>query len=102
MKTFAAAPLLLTLLALPAAGATTGTTDPRLWPDAQRAFWQEGPGLLLDDGQRAAFLALDEAGRTAFLRDFLDHDPIPETPENELREGVRRRGSLVAREFLSS
>jgi Ca-activated chloride channel family protein len=101
MKTFAIALPLLSLLGLPAGGQSASTADPHLWPDAQRAFLQEGPGLLLDGEQRAAFLALDEAGRSAFIRDFLDRDPIPETPENELREGIRRRWSLVAREFWS-
>jgi VWFA-related protein len=97
MQAFATASLvLLSLLILPVAGAAAeNATDPRLWPEAQRVFWQEGPGLLLDDGQRAAFLALDEAGRTAFIHDFLDRDP-------ELLEGVRRRWSLAAREFLSA
>jgi len=96
MKAFALSSLVLSLLLLPVAGAAAeNATDPRLWPEAQRVFWQEGPGLLLDDGQRAAFLALDEAGRTAFIQDFLDRNP-------ELREGVRRRWSLAAREFLSA
>jgi hypothetical protein len=32
------------LLALPALAAEP---DPLLWPEAQRAFWQDGPALLL-------------------------------------------------------
>src|SRR4051812_41244722 len=106
MKAIAAAPLLLPLLIVSAAASTAASTaaealDPRLWPEAQREFFQEGPGLLLDDAQRVSFLSLDEAGRTAFIRDFYARDPIPETPENELREGVRRRSRLVSRELLS-
>jgi len=93
MKAFAAA-LLLSFLALPLLSQTAGqTTDPRLWPEEQRAFL-EGPGLLLEADQRAAFIALDEAGRTAFIQRFLDQ-------EKDLREGVRRRSLLAAREFLS-
>jgi Ca-activated chloride channel homolog len=96
MKAFvvlASASLVLSFLTFPAAAADV--LDPRLWPEEQRVFWQEGPGLLLDDGQRAAFLALDEAGRSAFIRDFLDRNPA-------LQEGVRRRRSLAEREFLAA
>jgi VWFA-related protein len=85
----------LLLSALPAAAAEP---DPLLWPEAQRAFWQDGPGLLLTEEQRGAFLTLDEAGREAFLRDILTRDPIPETPRNELREGIERRQRLAALE----
>jgi VWFA-related protein len=82
---------------LPAAAAAE--PDPLLWPEAQRAFWQDGPGLLLTEEQRGAFLVLDEAGREAFLRDFLDRDPVPETPRNELREGIERRRRLASLEI---
>ena len=62
-------PILL-LLAVPAL-AQAPEPDPLLWPEAQRAFLQDGPGLLLTLEQRAAFLALDEAGRDAFIGEFL-------------------------------
>lgn len=94
----AVATLLFLLTALPAAAADV---DPLLWPEEQRAFWQDGPGLLLTEEQRGDFLALDEAGRTAFVRDFLDRDPIPGTPKNELREGIERRRRLAALETES-
>jgi Ca-activated chloride channel family protein len=84
MKAFAAVAL-LSFLALPVA-----------------AFGQDDVDLLLDPAQRASYLALDEAGRAAFLESFLDRDPLPATPENELREGVRRRQELADREFLST
>jgi VWFA-related protein len=90
MKALVAVLLLSLAAALPAAGQSA---DARLWPDGQRAFF-EGPGLLLDDAERAAFLGRDEAGREAFLRAFLDRDP-------GLREGVERRARLAAREFAS-
>jgi len=92
MKTCAVSSLLLLLLAAGAAAAEV--KDPHLWPEEQRVFWQEGPGLLLNDEQRAAFLALDDAGRSAFMTDFLDR--------NELKEGVRRRSLLAGREFLAA
>jgi VWFA-related protein len=93
MKAIAVSMLLLMLLALPVRAAAADT-DPHLWPEEQRVFWQEGAGLLLDGTQRAAFLALDEAGRTAFIHDFVS--------QNNLSEGTRRRSSLVAREFLAA
>jgi Ca-activated chloride channel family protein len=90
------------LLALPAlAQPPSPQPDPILWPEPQRAFWQDGPALLLSEEQRTAFLALDEAGRERFIQELLDQDPLPETPANELREGIERRGRLVALEFAS-
>src|SRR3954470_5827436 len=94
-----AAVLLLSFLALPLLSQTAGqSTDPRLWPEEQRAFLY-GPGLLLSGEERAAFIALDEAGRTAFIQRFLDQRFLNQ--ETGLREGVRRRSLLAAREFLS-
>jgi len=83
----------LLLLPLPAAAAPAGAIDPLLWPEAQRSFWQDGPALLLDEEQRAAFLALDEAGREAFIHDFVER--------NELEEGIARRQRLAALETES-
>lgn len=91
--------LILTGLAGFAHPAAAADPDPLLWPESQRAFLQDGPGLLLTDEQRAELLALDEAGREAFIQAFLDRDPIPETPRNELREGVERRLRLAALEL---
>jgi VWFA-related protein len=68
--------------------------DPILWPEPQRAFLQDGPGLLLTPEQRDELLSLDEAGRAAFIERFLA-DPIPETPANELREGIELRQRLA-------
>ncbi len=95
MKAFVIASL-LSLLSLPvAAGAAAAEIkDPHLWPEEQRVFWQEGPGLLLTTEQRAAFLALDDAGRVAFIHDFID--------QNHLGEAVRRRSLLASREFLAA
>ncbi|HEV2844420.1 MAG TPA: hypothetical protein VG477_06220, partial [Thermoanaerobaculia bacterium] len=54
-------------------------SDPALWPEPQRAFWQDGPALLLTAEQRGELLGLDEAARERLIREFLDRDPIPET-----------------------
>ena len=92
----------LILVALPGipvlAQTPAAPTDPTLWPEAQRAFFQDGPGLLLTLDQRETFLALDEAGRDAYIGEMLGRDPIPETPANELVEGIARRRRLVAAE----
>ncbi|MFL6292646.1 MAG: VWA domain-containing protein [Thermoanaerobaculia bacterium] len=64
--------------------------DPILWPEPQRAFLQDGPGLLLTPEQREELLALDEAGRDAFIERFLA-DPI-------LREGIELRRRLAFEE----
>src|SRR4029078_11441014 len=71
------------------------------WPESQRVFLQEGPCLLLPEEQRNRVLSLDEAGREGFIREFLAHDPIPETPENELEQGIQRRLRLAQSEFPS-
>ncbi|MES1242106.1 MAG: VWA domain-containing protein [Acidobacteriota bacterium] len=86
----------LALLMLPAAVVRAGaeSPDPMLWPESQRAFFQDGPGLLLSPAQRRELLALDETGRESFLERFLV-DPIPATPANELMEGIERRRRLA-------
>lgn len=72
-----------------------------MWPEPQRAFLHDGPGLLLTESQRQELLSLDEEGRQRFIEEFLGRDPIPETPGNELQEGIERRQRLVAQEFDS-
>lgn len=89
-------PVLL-LLAVPAFSQETAP-DPLLWPEPQRAFLEDGPGLLLSPEQRAAFLALDEAERERFIEGFL-RDPVPETPAHELQEGIARRQRLAFQEY---
>jgi Ca-activated chloride channel family protein len=93
---------LLFLFALPGfAQAPAAGSDPTLWPEPQRAFFQDGPGLLLSDEERSEILGVDEAGRERLIREVLDRDPIPETPENELRLGIERRMRLVREELPS-
>jgi VWFA-related protein len=74
--------------------------DATLWPESQRAFFQDGPGLLLTPEQRTNLRSLTPEARARWIKEFLDRDPIPGTPANELREGIERRRRL-AQEFLS-
>ncbi|MEA2560253.1 MAG: Ca-activated chloride channel [Acidobacteriota bacterium] len=84
-------------IALLAASPILAAEEPVLWPEQQRAFLQDGPGLLLTPEQQAELIALDEAGRDAFIERFLA-DPMPETPANELREGIELRRRLAFEE----
>ncbi len=88
-------------LALGGAAGAAPEDTPVLWPETQREFLLDGPGLLLDREAREALIAAEPAERERRIRDFLDRDPFPETPENELRAGIERRRRLVRREFLS-
>ncbi len=81
--------------------AAAAPTDPLLWPEAERAFLQDGPGLLLPEAERLRLLAADAAARGQIIRDFLARDPIPETPANELVQGIALRQRLAAVEFVS-
>ncbi|HYO16679.1 MAG TPA: VWA domain-containing protein [Thermoanaerobaculia bacterium] len=69
--------------------------DATLWPESQRAFFQDGPGLLLTPEQRTELRGLNPEARARWIQQFLDRDPIPETPVNELREGIARRRKLA-------
>lgn len=75
--------------------------DPTLWPEAQRAFFQDGPALLLSEPRRQELQVASEAERQRLIEAFLSRDPIPETPANELAAGIERRKRLAAQEFLS-
>jgi Ca-activated chloride channel family protein len=83
----------LPFLLLAAAGAQDAPRpDPLLWPEPQRAFFQDGPGLLLGPQQRSAFLAADEAGREGIIAGFM-------TPE--VRQAIERRRQLANLEVHS-
>jgi VWFA-related protein len=71
------------------------------WPEPQRAFFQDGPGLLLTPQQRQDLLAMTADERERFIQGFLDRDPIPGTPVNELKIGIERRQRLWLQEFSS-
>ena len=74
---------------------------PLLWPEEQRSFLQDGPGLLLSESQIDTLINQDTVGREQFIAGFLAGDPIPETEVNELAEGIERRQQLVGEEFVS-
>jgi len=74
--------------------------EPVLWPEHQRAFFQDGPALLLDNSERQRLLNLDEEGRERFIADFLS-DPVPETAENELTVAIERRRRLAREEVAT-
>lgn len=74
--------------------AANAIAEPVLWPEHQRAFFQDGPGLLVSDSARRGLLTMDEASRERFIASFLA-DPLPETPENELVVGIERRTRLA-------
>lgn len=78
--------------ALPAAA--TVAAEPATWPEDERAFLQDGPGLLLDEATRRGLLAMAADERAAFVARFLA-DPSPETPGNELRAAIDRRRELA-------
>ena len=94
------------LLAVPATGQSSRTQAEQIfdgvlaWPEAQRAFVQDGPGYLLSREQRGALFDLDIAGREAWIRTFFT-DPWPETPENELQAAVDRRRAWVEQGLFS-
>ncbi|MEE8277203.1 MAG: GWxTD domain-containing protein, partial [Thermoanaerobaculia bacterium] len=90
---------LMVLVGLPAE--SRAEDDSVLWPEHQRAFLHDGPGLLLTEAQRDELRAAGPEERERWIEEFLRRDPLPDTPTNELEEGVRRRQSLVRREFLS-
>ncbi|HEY2291584.1 MAG TPA: VWA domain-containing protein [Thermoanaerobaculia bacterium] len=76
--------------------------DPTLWPEPERAFLQDGPGLLLTPEQRTELRGFSPEARARWIQDFLDHDPNPATPVNELREAIARRQRLANDEYLST
>ena len=80
--------------------ALSAAEDPVLWPEHQRAFFQDGPGLLLDSEARRELEAMDAGARERFNTGFLV-DPIPATGENELRAAIERRGRLVREEVTT-
>jgi VWFA-related protein len=93
----------VSLLSAPAAlrGQGLQETDAARWPEEQRSFFQDGPGLLLTPEQRTTLRGYNPEARARWIQEFLDRDPIPETPANELRQGIELRRRLAAQEFLS-
>lgn len=75
--------------------------DPVLWPEPQRAFFQDGPQLLLSDDQRTALTHMDVAARQRWIDELLARDPSADTPASTLREGILRRQRLTASKYVS-
>ena len=75
--------------------------DPTLWPEPQRSFFQDGPGLLMTPEQRTELRALSPEAREQAIQEFLEKDPIPETQDNELTEAIERRRRLADAEYPS-
>ena len=72
-----------------------------LWPENQRAFVQDGPGLLLQPDQLESLVAMSVDEREAWMEEFLATDPVPETELNELTFGIDRRRRLVHLEYVT-
>ncbi|HEY6322654.1 MAG TPA: VWA domain-containing protein [Thermoanaerobaculia bacterium] len=75
--------------------------DPVLWPEPQRAFFQDGPQLLLSDDQRTALTHMDVGARQRWIDELLVRDPSADTPASTLREGILRRQRLTANKYVS-
>jgi VWFA-related protein len=75
--------------------------DPVLWPEPQRAFFQDGPQLLLSDDQRTALTHMDVGARQRWIDELLARDPSADTPASTLREGILRRQRLTASKYVS-
>ncbi len=84
-----------------ALAATAAGDDPVLWPERERRFWLDGPALLLAADARQSLLAATPAERARRIEAFLARDPLPDTPANELVEGIGRRRARVEDEFVS-
>ncbi len=93
------AALALTLLATPAGGA--GWTEVVPAAERTRAFFTDGPAWLLPEAERDRLLALPESERIGRVAVWLERDPIPESPENELVEGIAARQTRIRVEGLS-
>jgi VWFA-related protein len=65
-------------------------TTAALLPEDQRAFLDDGPGLLLTEEQRRELLTLPAEARPGFVQAFL-RDPFPDTALDELAEAIARR-----------
>lgn len=76
------------------------TSDPVLWPERHRAFYQDGPALLLAPSVRQEFVHAGEVSRRRIMEELFA-DPFPETPDNEMEVSIRRRRRLAATEFAS-
>jgi VWFA-related protein len=81
----------LAALALTPPLAAQGEEDERV-----RRYLEEGPGLLLPAGERAALAAAGAEERRDRVRAFLARDPAPDTPARDLAAAIDRRTAQLA------
>lgn len=93
--------LLLLLAALAREAAAGGAGDEAAAPEPAGFLWAEGAELLLPPAERERWDAAAAGERRRMVEALTATDPLPETAEHELREGIRRRRELVGREFLT-
>jgi len=68
--------------------------DPTLWPESERAFLQDGPGLLLTTEQRTELRGFNPEARARWIQDFLNRTP-------GLQQAIARRRQLASDQYLS-
>jgi Ca-activated chloride channel family protein len=86
-------PLVL-LSVLPSRSQGLQENDPTLWPEPDRAFFQDGPGLLLTTEQRTTLRGFNPEARARWIQDFLNWTP-------GLKQAIARRQQLAAEQYLS-
>ncbi|MEM9290922.1 MAG: VWA domain-containing protein [Acidobacteriota bacterium] len=79
----------LWVLAAPPVSATDTAPSPDLWPEEQRAFFQDGPALLLGEAQQEQLLAAGEEERADQIERFWQGGP------EGLEAAVERRRGLI-------
>ena len=87
--------------AAPATAAAPPGDEPVLWPEPQRAFFQDGPQLLLSEEQRSALIHMDVGARQRWIDEFLARSPGGDTPASTLKEGIARRQLMAASQYVS-
>jgi Ca-activated chloride channel family protein len=97
----AASPDAAPAAAAPSAAAPPPPDDPVTWPEPQRAFFQDGPQMLLGEEQRAALTHMDVGARQRWIDDFLARGPGGDIPQGALREAIARRQRLAAAKYVS-
>jgi VWFA-related protein len=81
-----------------------GANDAVLWPEPQRAFFMDGPQLLLSEDQRGALARMDTAARQRWVDDFLARAGGSSGAGNSgslLKEAIARRQRLASHQYVS-
>jgi VWFA-related protein len=93
--------LLLVLAAIARQLAALPALDEAAASENDPHAWSGGTELLLPAAERERWAQSDEAERARIVGALVAPDPVPDTAEHELRDGIRRRRDLVGREFLT-